>query len=1119
MKMKLRQMMSFLLCLVMLLGAFPGINQYEHLHLDSDHIHTEHEEHEEHIDVITICEDAIGFMLSLFAVPVHAAYEDGVECEFCGSWRYDDWKCDNGDHCGDGADGDCYSEHHCGDCGECVEDDGLCSECEFCMECCICEDRCRGCQEYGETVCKDCGEKCSGCSWICGECEKCTDCIGDELFCSYCDICIECAEWICYCGDGCSECALGCEDCGEKCTKCASDELCLTCMTCFECIGGEGNYCEECQLCKNCVNVVCACGAGCSECAYVCPECGEYCENCSDGYICMECGICDDCAGGDNNFCHECLICKDHVDYICICGGGCSNCAVMCKQCGEKCENCADDMLCTDCETCFDCVGGDGNYCAECGLCKNCVEQVCSCGNGCSNCAQICPECTDKCENCADEEICGGCNICKDCAGGDGNFCDNCQTCKMCSEFVCICGGGCSECVERICPECNEKCSECADDELCTDCGICRDCAGEENFCADCGVCYNCVDMVCVCGGGCSNCTVICDECGEKCLNCSEGDLCTECGKCVDCAGSDSFCITCGLCSDCGVVCPCGEGCENCADLCPECNEKCSNCYDEFCASCDICRDCADDIFCEDCYQCGDCTEVCEECGTICAESVCPDCGKCSGCMDEFCPDCGICIDCADSMCRDCYYCGDCADNICVDCGEYCSDCADACDECGRCENCVDICPDCEMCMDCCAEAAADMGCDHAICPESAEWENHYCTEGGHCAGTSSQIEHDEDEHWTVCGSGCEIRLNSELHTFGEGKVTKEATKKADGVMKFTCTVCGFAKEEVIPKLKDGHTHEYTAVVTQPTCESGGYTTHTCECGHTYTDGQTSAVKHDYQPKHTDTEHWTECTFCNEATDKTAHKLGEWKTTVKAGYTFAGEKQRACKICGYTVCESIPILTVPENKCVVIIPNYADDENVAVDTPDSGTDQPPKETDSAKEPSSNAPAVPDTSAGQSPSDNGASSPVVRELLTKGSDNTVPALPTLPPNEDGNIFEGWVDKSTGEPVKKGDKLTENVELEPVWKDCGEDKHTDTDEDNHCDACGYIIMKEVKPEETTASADDTSFDTGHENEKTPKDNAGAPSWMIIVISCFGSVISICGVVLAVFLKKKK
>ena len=75
------------------------------------------------------------------------------------------------------------------------------------------------------------------------------------------------------------------------------------------------------------------------------------------------------------------------------------------------------------------------------------------------------------------------------------------------------------------------------------------------------------------------------------------------------------------------------------------------------------------------------------------------------------------------------------------------------------------------------------------------------------------------------------------------------------------------------------------------------------------------------------------------------------------------------------------------------------------------------------------------------------------------------------------------------------------------------------DNHCDECGYIMVKEVTSEETTASSNETTADTGHEEEKPPKDNSEAPSWMIILISCFGGIIAICGVVLAVVLRPSK
>jgi len=42
----------------MVLGGFPGMNQYDHIHMASEHIHVgygEHEEHEEHINVLAVC--------------------------------------------------------------------------------------------------------------------------------------------------------------------------------------------------------------------------------------------------------------------------------------------------------------------------------------------------------------------------------------------------------------------------------------------------------------------------------------------------------------------------------------------------------------------------------------------------------------------------------------------------------------------------------------------------------------------------------------------------------------------------------------------------------------------------------------------------------------------------------------------------------------------------------------------------------------------------------------------------------------------------------------------------------------------------------------------------------
>ncbi len=42
------------------------------------------------------------------------------------------------------------------------------------------------------------------------------------------------------------------------------------------------------------------------------------------------------------------------------------------------------------------------------------------------------------------------------------------------------------------------------------------------------------------------------------------------------------------------------------------------------------------------------------------------------------------------------------------------------------------------------------------------------------------------------------------------------------------------------------HEHQYSSVVTAPTCTDGGFTTHTCSCGHSYKDSETAALGHSY---------------------------------------------------------------------------------------------------------------------------------------------------------------------------------------------------------------------------------------------------------------------------------
>ena len=81
-------------------------------------------------------------------------------------------------------------------------------------------------------------------------------------------------------------------------------------------------------------------------------------------------------------------------------------------------------------------------------------------------------------------------------------------------------------------------------------------------------------------------------------------------------------------------------------------------------------------------------------------------------------------------------------------------------------------------------------------------------------------------------------------HKWGGGKVTKEATEDAEGVRTYTCTTCCGTKTESIPKLS--HSHKYTNTVTVPTCIEKGYTTHSCDCGYSYTDTEVPALGHSY---------------------------------------------------------------------------------------------------------------------------------------------------------------------------------------------------------------------------------------------------------------------------------
>ncbi len=63
------------------------------------------------------------------------------------------------------------------------------------------------------------------------------------------------------------------------------------------------------------------------------------------------------------------------------------------------------------------------------------------------------------------------------------------------------------------------------------------------------------------------------------------------------------------------------------------------------------------------------------------------------------------------------------------------------------------------------------------------------------------------ESHWQNC-SDCEDKVNLGNHSFDGGVVTTEATENSEGIMTYTCTVCGFTKTESIDKLNSDNLGE-----------------------------------------------------------------------------------------------------------------------------------------------------------------------------------------------------------------------------------------------------------------------------------------------------------------------
>ena len=112
--------------------------------------------------------------------------------------------------------------------------------------------------------------------------------------------------------------------------------------------------------------------------------------------------------------------------------------------------------------------------------------------------------------------------------------------------------------------------------------------------------------------------------------------------------------------------------------------------------------------------------------------------------------------------------------------------------------------------------------------------------------------------------------------------------------------------------------HDYKAVVTEPTCTEGGYTTHTCSCGDSYVDTYVDALGHDFSKKlvatttlakaatcTTPAEYYYSCKHC-EALGTETFEVGQpaghkYESVVtKPTCTTDGYTTHTCSVCGDT---------------------------------------------------------------------------------------------------------------------------------------------------------------------------------------------------------------------------
>ncbi len=219
------------------------------------------------------------------------------------------------------------------------------------------------------------------------------------------------------------------------------------------------------------------------------------------------------------------------------------------------------------------------------------------------------------------------------------------------------------------------------------------------------------------------------------------------------------------------------------------------------------------------------------------------------------------------------------------------------------------------------------------------------------------------ETHTASCSRGCGEK-DTQNHEWGEGVVTTEPKCEEDGARTYTCSQCGATK--IVAEPMTGHTssgvisfgeethgtkcltcgevltseshskvytysdttyhtvtcsgcnytnseaHDYSSVVTAPTCTEAGYTYHECSlCHNHYNDNEVEAKGHSYTNYVDDGNDLTHTATCDNGCGSSDTKNHDWNdgvVTQEVGCAKEGITIYTCTTCGATYTYTIEAL-------------------------------------------------------------------------------------------------------------------------------------------------------------------------------------------------------------------